>query len=85
MTKLNPQVFRDAAEKVVSKTEGFACAALESLAGECAIPDYLDFLSVHFKPETLRADDSWWGLPWEYEEREARILALLFCAEMCKR
>lgn len=86
MSDLNPKVFEKAAAHILSGRSTFCCVALE-----CAAFDnrYERFLSSVFKPRGRRVGEPWWTMRKVFEpdceRREARILALLLCAEMCKR
>jgi hypothetical protein len=80
-TNLNPQVFRDIAAKILSGEERFCCLAITFLVRD---ERYNQFLASVFKPSGHKSSDPWWSEFSDYNAREARILALLLCAEMCK-
>lgn len=85
--KINPQVFRDAAELLMVGIEGYCCHAIEKVLG--IYPSYAEnephceFLIELFKPEEYGAH-GWWGWPSENENREARIFALLLAADIAE-
>jgi hypothetical protein len=85
-TKLNPSVFKAAAKLIHYRSQSCCCWALEDLAYDSyrgynrAIP-YIDFLDEHFNPHNGYC--FWWGRGTP-NQQEARVLALLFCAEMIK-
>ena len=77
-------VFREAA-KCVCDAHQFCCIALRFHSGiSCAEPE-IGFLTEYFDPgQTSWPSGGWWGTTHynNRRDREARILALLLCAEM---
>jgi hypothetical protein len=78
--KLNPRVFEMAAERIADGRNSFCCTALNGVFAERL---YEKFLACNFKPEHIDHRLAWWDWPCQ-EEQEARILALLLSAEMCR-
>jgi hypothetical protein len=83
-TKLTSRAFRDAAERIASEQNRYCCDALSTAQGidnfTIETPCHILFREA-FEP-VQKWDRYGW---WHPEDREARILALLLCAEMCKR
>lgn len=84
--KLNPEVFRKAAEYVLTeRCYGLgACFALSKFTKESPLYDspYHKFLEQNFKPLFDDNNNYWFG-DFEKEDYEVRATALLLCAEMC--
>lgn len=97
-SRLKPSYFIKAAEILASRRLTYCCGALnyiyiyKTLPFDDAKPaEYIAFLAKHFKP--AKHGMFWWKLPFEamkmaprhrYDPTEARILALLLCAEILK-
>lgn len=81
-TNLNPQVFRDAAARIVTKQNYFCCDSIQLITKnrESSFDKYAPhqaFFQSYFKPKQA------YGLGWWSEgEVEARALALLLCADI---
>lgn len=84
--KLNPEIFRKAAEYVLSDPcYGLgACFALSKVSKESAYYDslYHEFLKQNFRIDSNSTSNYWFG-DLAKEDYEVRATALLLCAEMC--
>jgi hypothetical protein len=89
---LRPSVFTKAAQLIEEECEDFACLAIEEIAGTSA-PERQFFITT-LKPRTdsnglsLSRSDPWYSscfnMQYYYDERTARILGLLLCAQLVK-
>lgn len=86
--KLKPEVFERAAAYVVQRKNDFCCSALQKACAFLDADNWMDwywmyhlFMSNHFQPEHVAGYGVWWRL----RERRERVLALLLCAEMCRK
>lgn len=85
ISKLNPEVYRRAAVRILVQRELYSCYAIKR---EC-LPDWVryfshkDFFSLLFRPASFKeiaSEFNWWS---DHEHHcEARALALLLCADI---
>jgi hypothetical protein len=78
ISKLNPEVYRKAANLILRRFEYCCCHALEATtkAGEDRLA-YNEYLRLLFKPE------DWTRLFWwDIGDLESRVFALLLCADI---
>lgn len=81
--KLDPKVFVMAAESIANKTQDYCCLAVYISAFDedpFATEEYKYFFKENFRTSSPYSLTEW----WPPEEKEARIQALLLCAEMVK-
>jgi hypothetical protein len=81
------QIYLMAADKIKNKQDRFCCIAIKSTVNvdvECwmsSVELFREFPEIR----RLRPDDGmFYGAWWHANDRKARIVALQFCAEMCK-
>lgn len=84
--KSSAKIFREAAELLELRRSHYCCSALEALERDCDSAEAA-FLAGLFRPERPEHFLGWWEsdslrINHVYEPR---ILALLFCAEICER
>lgn len=77
--KLKPEVFEAAAERIANKTNFMCCIALRQSETGCS---HEALFSSVFKQRNDH--DSWWDIKCRPQDQNARIFALLLCAEMCR-
>jgi hypothetical protein len=79
--KLNPQVFIDAAE-LIDRSEYNGCADAIAAIPPFIHVDHMQFFIDLFRPTGTTERTT---IFWEPGDRQSRVLALLFCAAICKR
>ncbi len=94
MERPNPQVYRDAAELILSEGEVFTCVAIQTAARKHHPQIKLDEL-IHysqqyrmacnrFKRHDWRGNPEWWNKPFSLTRRDYRARALLDMADLCE-
>lgn len=79
--KLKPEFFKRAAERITDHQNTYCCVALENVTSYTEFKLYRDYLAKWFKPKNKRPNSPWWDTcNFDYNAKEARILALLLCA-----
>jgi hypothetical protein len=73
--KLNPEAFREAAQRIAYEQNSGCCFAIAAIKTTIPLGDYLEFLEL-FAPGH---DRPYW---WAKKDREPRIIALLLCADI---
>ena len=77
---MSPEPFLESAGLLLEGRFCFCCSAIDWTGDD----DHSELFENTFKPEGISDDSSWFGPAGEPENQEARIMALLLCAEMCK-
>lgn len=78
--KLDPNVYRNAAELIKTGKRPACCSAISMASPTWEQYYYTDPFARLFKPEFSGA--YWWSAGYGYNAREARIFALLLMAEI---
>ena len=82
MSKLNPQVYRDAAESLIERSDIYCCFAIEKATFDGGrLAHQSAFAALFEPPKSIQTDiGTWWAKSWG--DQEARIFALLLMSEM---
>ena len=92
--KLNPQVFRDAAELIEIEQRLYACVAINYSSDikkpwiSDVVTAYETYFAKWFKPEGKIQNEScygWFGKGSVEANKKKRVLALLLCADILER
>lgn len=84
---MRPVVFREAAAGIAGAGGGLACCAIHRacLARELwAVEPYMDFFAELFRPRAAERVYPNLTIWWHWDDKEARMIALLLAAQIAK-